>query len=157
MARSAGIRREEAGKDSMWDENNYDDIIHLPHHVSKTRPQMPRRDRAAQFSPFAALTGYDATIREAGRLTDERIELTESSRELLDGQIRAVAERIAEQPEIAVTYFKPDQRKTGGAYIRVTGRAKKIDRLHQAIVLADGREIPFCEILKLEDGREPSQ
>jgi len=128
----------------------YDDIIHLPHHVSKARPQMSRHDRAAQFLPFAALTGYDAAIQETGRLTDARAELTESSRALLDEQIRSIADRLAEQPEITVTYFEPDQRKAGGAYVRVTDRVKKIDALQQMIFLTGGKTVPFQEIFELE-------
>ena len=93
----------------------YDDIIHLPHHVSKTRPQMSMLDRAAQFSPFAALTGYEDAIQETGRLTDERMELSDEDRELLDRKWHYLQEIISDRPEITVTYFVPDEKKAGGS------------------------------------------
>lgn len=89
----------------------YEDIIHLPHHVSATRPQMPMSDRAAQFSPFAALTGYDAAIKETGRLTDERIELGEEVRDALNLKQQYLQDVIADQPKISITYFVPDKKK----------------------------------------------
>lgn len=94
--------------------DRYDDIIHLPHHISKTRPQMSMMDRAAQFSPFAALTGYDAAIKETGRLTDEKIELGEETKAVLDRKQSYLSDMISVQPEITVTYFLPDERKSGG-------------------------------------------
>ena len=99
----------------------YEDIINLPHHVSKTRPQMSMLDRAAQFSPFAALTGYDAAIKETGRLTDEKIEMDEDRKAALDMKQAYLIEMIDEQPEISVTYFLPDTKKSGGSYVTVTG------------------------------------
>ena len=98
----------------------YNDIIDLPHHISTTRPRMSMLDRAAQFSPFAALTGYDAAIKETGRLTGQRIELTEECRAVLDRKQQVLLENLAEHPEVSVTYFVPDERKSGGAY--VTGK-----------------------------------
>ena len=89
----------------------YDDIIHLPHHVSQTRPRMSAADRAAQFSPFAALTGYGAAVTEAGRLTDQRIELTESEKETLNERLLLLREQLAEPPEVTITYFQPDEKK----------------------------------------------
>ena len=100
--------------------------MNLPHHVSKTRPQMPMSDRAAQFAPFAALTGYDSAIRETGRLTDEKIELDEEALTALDMKFQLLMKAIDEEPEASVTYFKPDQRKDGGAYLTETGKIGKL-------------------------------
>lgn len=128
----------------------YEDIINLPHHVSKTRPQMPMSDRAAQFSPFAALTGYDAAIRETGRLTDERIELGEEEKTVLDRKQQYLADIIADQPEIAVTYLVPDEKKTGGAYITATGALKRIDAVERVLILTDGKKIRLDDIADLK-------
>lgn len=130
--------------------HQYDDIINLPHHVSATRPRMSMIDRAAQFSPFAALTGYDAAIKETGRLTDERIELTEDSRAILDRKQQLLVDNLADHPEVAVTYFVPDGRKAGGAYITVTGRVKKVDDYQRLLLLSDDTKIPLDEILDME-------
>lgn len=105
----------------------YQDIIDLPHHVSKTRPPMPMSDRAAQFSPFAALTGYDEAIGETARLTDQRRELDENELESLNRQLQSVLDQPEASRKISVTYFRPDGKKTGGAYVTVTDRLKKID------------------------------
>ena len=131
-------------------DHQYDDIIDLPHHVSATRPQMSMINRAAQFSPFAALTGYDAVIKETGRLTDRRIELSEDTRTDLDRKQQLLSDRLAEHPEVSVTYFIPDERKAGGAYVTVTGNVKKLDDLQRIMVLTDGTMIPLDEILELE-------
>lgn len=96
---------------------NYDDIINLPHHVSKTRPQMSMKDRAAQFSPFAALTGYDAAIKETGRLTDIRIEMGEEALNILNMKFQILIDSLDDEPEVTFAYFKPDDRKAGGAYL----------------------------------------
>lgn len=128
----------------------YDDIINLPYHVSTTRPQMSRANRAAQFSPFAALTGYDSAIKETARLTDERIELGESTIADLDMKLLMLLDRIAEYPEIAVTYFQPDEKKDGGAYVAATGVLKKIDDYERAIVFIDGKMIAIEDILEIE-------
>ena len=128
----------------------YDDIIHLPHHVSKTRPQMSMEDRAAQFSPFAALTGYDAAILETGRLTDEKVELGEETRAILDRKQRYLAEIIDTKPEITVTYFVPDEKKSGGAYSTVTGFLKRIDEYERELVLTNGRKIQLAAVFDIE-------
>ena len=107
--------------------DNYNDIINLPHHVSATRPQMSMMDRAAQFSPFAALTGYDAAIKETGRLTDEKIELGEEELSILNMKFQLLMDSLDEEPEVHITYFKPDDRKAGGAYLTASGTVKKID------------------------------
>ncbi len=128
----------------------YDDIIHLPHHVSIKRPRMTAIDRAAQFSPFAALTGYDAAIKETARLTDARVELDECSTSTLSDRLQIIAASIADQPEIAITYFQPDRMKSGGSYVTAAGAAKKIDEYKRIVVMADGRTIPMDEIAGIE-------
>ena len=130
--------------------HEYDDIIDLPHHVSATRPRMSMIDRAAQFSPFAALTGYYAAIKETERLTDRRIELTEDSRTALDRKQQLLLDNMADRPEVSVTYFVPDERKAGGAYVTVTGRVKKVDDYQRLLLLTDGTKIPLDEILDME-------
>ena len=128
----------------------YDDIIHLPHHVSKTRLQMSMQDRAAQFSPFAALTGYDAAILETGRLTEDKLELGEETQAILDRKQRYLAEIIDTKPEITVTYFVPDEKKSGGAYSTVTGFLKRIDEYERVLMLTDGRKIQLDAIFDIE-------
>lgn len=128
----------------------YEDIIHLPHHVSATRPQMSMLDRAAQFSPFAALTGYDEAIKETGRLTDDRIELDENTRAALDMKQAILAENINTHPEISITYFLPDAKKAGGEYVTVTGSLKRIDEYERMLIFVDGRKVPMDEITNME-------
>ena len=128
----------------------YDDIIDLPHHVSATRPQMSRLDRAAQFAPFAALTGYGAAIKETARLTDERSELGEYELMELNAGIHMLMELIDEHPQVEITYFKPDERKDGGAYLTVKSRAKRLNEYERFLLLEDGTEIPFDDIYKIE-------
>lgn len=128
----------------------YDDIIHLPHPVSTKHPQMSVADRAAQFSPFAALTGYDAAIKETARLTEDRVELDEEAKLRLDDKLRMVQEMLIEQPELLVTYFQADNRKSGGCYITVRGSVKKIDVYEQVLVLTEGLQIPIRDIYELE-------
>ena len=132
--------------------NSYEDIINLPHHVSETRPQMPIADRAAQFSPFAALTGYDAAIKEAERLTEERIELDEYIKDALNDKLQIIADRIKEHPEIAITDFQLDAKKSGGTYVTAIGTAKKIDEYERVVTMDDGTVIPIDEIISI-DGR----
>lgn len=121
----------------------YDDIIRLPHHVSQSRKQMSLADRAAQFSPFAALTGYDAAICEAGRLTDSQVDFAADGKEILDEKLRCLSRRVEERPEVILTHFVPDARKTGGAYVNTAGRVKKIDAYQKMILMEDGTEISF--------------
>lgn len=128
----------------------YDDIINLPHHVSTTRPQMSRENRAAQFSPFAALTGYDTAIRETARLTDARIELDENAIAVLDMKLRMLADEMKQRREVEVTYFQPDEKKEGGAYVTATGVLKKIDDYARVLVFMDGRRIAIEDILEIE-------
>ncbi len=127
----------------------YDDIIHLTHHVSSTRPHMPMTDRAAQFMPFRALTGYEDAVRETARYTDERIELTEDEKALLDMRLQKLADEIHSQPQVTLTYFRPDKKKAGGAYICVTGQLKKIDDHEGYLILTGGERILIEDILEI--------
>ncbi len=128
----------------------YNEIMGLPHHVSKTRPQMPMSDRAAQFAPFAALTGYDAAIKETGRLTDERIELDVEALSALDMKYQLLMEALDEAPEVTITYFQPDERKAGGKYVSAVGAVKKIDDFERRITMQDGAKIPMDDVLSIE-------
>lgn len=128
----------------------YREIIDLPHHVSKTRPQMPMSDRAAQFAPFAALTGYDAAIKETRRLTDERIELDVEALSALDMKYQLLMEALDEAPEVTITYFRPDERKAGGKYVSAVGAVKKIDDFERRITMQDGAKIPMDDVLSIE-------
>lgn len=134
-------------KQSKWP---YEDIVDLPHHVSPTRPQMSRADRAAQFSSFAALTGHDAAVRETARRTASRIDTAEDQRYELDLKQQLLAQVLPSQPEVTVTYFVPDTRKVGGAYVSVSGRLKRIDSRRRVLLLDNGTEIPMDDVLELE-------
>ena len=123
--------------------HKYDDIIHLPHHTSSHRAGMPMIDRAAQFSPFAALTGYEDVIEETGRLTESSTELTDSSKQALNEKFQILAENCRVRPQVTVTYFEPDRLKTGGSYVTVTARIKRVDEYEQVLRLTDDREIPM--------------
>ena len=128
--------------------SEYEDIIARPHHVSASHPQMALADRAAQFSPFAALTGYEDAIDESARLTEEQIELDENAREELDEKLRQIRECGEAHPEITVTYFQKDARKDGGAYVTLTGRVKKIDEYARIISFMDGTVVRIENILQ---------
>ena len=128
----------------------YDEIMGLPHHVSKTRPQMPMSDRAAQFAPFAALTGYDSAIKETGRLTDERIELDVEALSALDMKYQLLMEALDEAPEVTITYFQPDERKACGKYVSAVGAVKKIDDFERRITMRDGTRIPMDDVLSID-------
>lgn len=127
-------------------DHQYDDMINLPHHVSKVHPQMPVTERAAQFSPFAALTGYEDAVKETGRLTGRKMELDEDAKEILDEKLRRIQERIKEHPQISITCFQSDEKKEGGIYITVSGKIKKIDAYRKVLVMQDGTEIFMEEI-----------
>ncbi len=127
----------------------YDDILHLPHHVSEKHPSMSRLDRAAQFSPFAALTGYEAAVEETARLTDRRIELDESEKEVIDLRLTLVHERLPTPIKVTITYFVPDKKKAGGAYVSVSGTVKKIDDYERTVILREGTSIPIDDILHI--------
>lgn len=128
----------------------YDDIIDMPHHVSDRHPQMPMLDRAAQFSPFAALTGYDAAIVETARLTDQKRELSEEQKHVISEQLNKLQERIKTDPTVTVVYFEADKRKAGGVYKTIIGQAKKIDPLLGFLELTDRTTIAFDDILSIE-------
>lgn len=132
------------------DIHRYDDIIYLPHPVSKSHPQMSISDRAAQFAPFAALTGYGAAIRETARLTDEMTDLDENRREALDETLSWIQGHLKEQTAVTVAYFQPDDRKAGGAYGSMTGKVRKIDAYGRKLVLMDGTMIPIEYIVGIE-------
>ncbi len=149
--------------------DKYDDIIHLPHHVSRKHPQMPMADRAAQFSPFAALTGHGEAVKETARLTGARMELDEYEKEQLRGKLQQLAEclevwicagrPVEARPLVAVTYFVPDLRKEGGEYTTTRQPVKKMDLYLRQLVMADGTEIPVDEIIAVDsdflaDGNE---
>ena len=131
--------------------HKYDDIIDLPYPLPglPTRPRMSIQDRAAQFAPFAALSGHGAAIRETARLTDQRIELEEDQLVVPHEQLQKIMDRVSEHPEVSVLYFKPDGKKDGGAYVTVTGKVKKIDEIERTIVFVDKTVIPIGDILDI--------
>ena len=136
---------------SQKDRHRYDEILYLPHHVSSVHPPMPVRDRAAQFAPFAALTGHGEAVKETARLTEKKIELDEDCKEALDRKLSAIQEMAKELPSIRVTYFVPDGKKDGGTYKEAVGKVKKIDGYRRWLLLGDGRKIPLDEILEIEE------
>ena len=129
---------------------DYSDIINMPHHVSNNRPQMSMRDRAVQFAPFAALTGYDDAVRETARQTNQKIELLDEQVAILNEKILFLIEKIKDNLEITITYFLPDKKKEGGAYITVKGIVKKIDEYNKLIFLKDGKTIKMDDIFDLQ-------
>ena len=129
---------------------DYSDIINLPHHESRNHPQMPMEARAAQFAPFAALTGYDAVIHETARLTDKQVELEEYDNERLNRIFSELMDSLEEHPVVTVSYFKPDEHKAGGAYMTVSGKLKKIDTYEQIMKMEDGTVIPIDSIMDLQ-------
>lgn len=128
----------------------YDAILELPHHVSKTHRQMSRQDRAAQFAPFAALSGYDSAIRETARLTDDRIELGEELLLELNTRLQMLSERIQEAPIVSITYFTPDKQKSGGAYLTASGVVRRINDFDRTILLDDGTRIKIDDIVNIQ-------
>lgn len=130
--------------------NEYDDIINLPHHVSSRHPQMSMMNRAAQFAPFAALTGHSAAIEETARLTDEQQELAEEDSDALNQKMAYLRETINEHPTITITYFEPDKKKAGGKYKTIEGQLQNIDDYSQTIVLKSGEVIFLQSILDIQ-------
>ena len=128
----------------------YDDIVGLPPPTSRRHPRMPIRERAAIFSPFAALSGHGAAIAETARLTERRMELDEDTKAELDRRQAVLLAHIGEQPEVTVTWFQPDKKKDGGTYITTTGRLKKLDTVQRVLVLLDGTSIPLEDVAGLE-------
>jgi hypothetical protein len=136
-------------------DDRYNDIINLPHYQSKKRPHMSTYDRAAQFSPFSALTGHDEAIKETARLTDEKTELDETAKTILNEKFTFIMEHIYDQPEITVTYFIPDSLKSGGMYVDYTGKVKKYDYLNRVLYFTDNTEIKVDDIIEIESSAFP--
>ena len=132
--------------------HDYDDIINLPHYEPKHHPRMSMWNRAAQFAPFAALTGYDAAIRESGRLTDDWIDLRESGNEELNRKMELLLSELSERPLVTIEFFLPDSHKSGGSYQTCTGNVKRIDEYEKCIEFTDGKIIPLDAIrdIKIE-------
>lgn len=130
--------------------NDYNNIINLPHHVSKRHPQMSRHDRAAQFSAFAALTGYEDAVRETARLTGSKIELDDDAKALLDIKFSILKDNIKNEPTISVTYFVPDEKKSGGEYVTISCVLQKIDELSRKLILTDGTIISIDDIIAMD-------
>lgn len=128
---------------------DYEDIINLPHHISKRYPQMPVEDRAAQFAPFAALTGYDAAIKETARLTDARLELAEDAIAEIDAKLRYIKDKLPNTDEITIVYFKADMIKSGGEYVTITGTVKNIDLYNHRVLMHDGTMINMKDIYSI--------
>lgn len=133
----------------MYNYGKYDDIINLPHHESKKHPRMSKEARAAQFAPFAALTGYDDVIKETARLTSERIEINEELKAILDTKLQIIHDKVSNKPEISFTYFMPDTKKDGGSYVTVIGKVIRIDEFNQKVILENRTEIPISEIVEI--------
>ena len=128
---------------------NYDDIIALPHPEPRTHPRMSLHDRAAQFSPFAALTGHSAAIAETGRLTASRITLDESEMARVDDALQRLRELLPQAPAVSITYFVPDERKAGGSYQTITGAVRRIDTVNGVLLLTDRCEVPIADIFDI--------
>ncbi|MBR2335272.1 MAG: hypothetical protein IKA62_03490 [Clostridia bacterium] len=134
----------------MSDVGKYDDIINLSHPTSKKHPRMPIRDRAAQFAPFAALVGYDDAVEETARVTDEMVEQSEEMKAVIDEKLRYLSERIGEMPTILVTYFLPDEKKSGGEYKIFEGRIKRLDDYDAMMIFECGKKILYDKIYSVE-------
>ena len=130
--------------------HKYDDMIGLGHHISRTHPPMTRSKRAAQFASFDALTGFGAAIHEAGRETEEKKELSEDEIDMINAKLAVIQYHIKEQPNIAVTYFIPDDKKAGGRYVTVSGNVKMLDGIERAIIMTDRTKIPIEDVRYIE-------
>lgn len=124
----------------------YGDIIDMPHHQSKRHKQMSMGDRAAQFAPFAALRGYDEEVEETARVTDSKVDLSAEEINALNETLHLIIDEIKSRPSVMITYFVPDEKKTGGAYVSVTGNVRRVDEIEKIIILADDRRIPIEDI-----------
>jgi len=124
----------------------YEDIVNLPPHISKKHPQPTMMDRAARFAPFAAITGYEEMVLEEARVTEERIDLDEGTLSLLNEKLNMIQEFLDEEPEVTITYFEPDKKKAGGAYVSVTGTVKRIDEYEHLVIMTDGKKIRIEDI-----------
>ena len=130
--------------------NKYDDMIYLPNPTPTCKPRMSLHDRAAQFSPFAALTGYDDAVEETARLTDTRLELSEDMKTILNEKMQMIVDNMDSEPIVTITYFVPDKKKEGGVYVDVTGVVKEIDEYERCIVMTDKKKIPIEQIRAIE-------
>ena len=128
----------------------YEDIVNLPPHISKKHPQPTMMDRAARFAPFAAITGYEEMVLEEARVTEERIDLDEGALVLLNEKLNMIQEFLDEEPEVTITYFEPDKKKSGGAYVSVTSTVKRIDEYEHIVLMNDGKQIPIGEIYDVQ-------
>ena len=128
----------------------YEDIVNLPPHISKRHPQPSMMDRAARFAPFAAITGYEEMVLEEARVTEERIDLDEGALALLNEKLNMIQEFLDEEPEVTITYFEPDKKKSGGAYVSITGTVKRIDEYEHLVLMTDGKKIRIDEIYNIQ-------
>lgn len=128
----------------------YEDIVNLPPHISKKHPQPTMMDRAARFAPFAAITGYEEMVLEEARVTEERIDLDEGTLSLLNEKLNMIQEFLDEEPEVTITYFEPDKKKYGGAYVSIAGVVKRIDEYEHLVILTDGKKILIEDIYAIE-------
>ena len=124
----------------------YEDIVNLPPHISKKHPQPSMMDRAARFAPFAAITGYEEMVLEEARVTEERIDLDEGALALLNEKLNMIQEFLDEEPEVTIIYFEPDKKKSGGAYVNITGIVKRIDEYEHFVIMTDGKKIRIEDI-----------
>lgn len=128
----------------------YEDIVNLPPHISKKHPQPSMMDRAARFAPFAAITGYEEMVLEEARVTEERVDLDEGALSLLNEKLNMIQEFLDEEPEVTITYFEPDKKKSGGAYITIIGIVKRIDEYEHLVIMKDGSRIIIESIYDLQ-------
>ena len=128
----------------------YEDIVNLPPHISKKHPQPSMMDRAARFAPFAAITGYEEMVLEEARVTEERMDLDEETLSMLNEKLNMIQEFLDEEPEVTITYFEPDKRKAGGAYVSINGVVKRIDEYEHLVIMTDGKKIRIDDIFGLE-------
>lgn len=135
----------------------YDDMLSLVYHGTKTKPHMPMSDRAAQFSPFAALTGYEAAIDETARFTEEKITLGEDAKAELEQNLQYLYQHSLEHPEVVMTCFQKDERKAGGSYVTICGAVKKIDGSQHCILLETGVKIAFEDLLTIQLTEVPTK
>ena len=134
----------------MADKFPYEDIVNLPPHISKKHPQPTLLERAARFAPFAAITGYEEMVLEEARVTVERVELDEGTLAMLNEKLNIIHDSLDSEPVVQITYFEPDKKKSGGAYVCVTGIVKRIDEDERLVIMSDGKKIRIDEIFGLE-------
>lgn len=128
----------------------YEDIVNLPPHISKKHPQPTMMERAARFAPFAAITGYEEMVLEEARVTEEWVELDEGTKSILNEKLQIIMDFLHDEPIITFTYFEPDKKKSGGAYVSLTGTVKRIDEYEKCVILTDGTKILIERIFEIE-------